>query len=72
MTTEPASLFTITDYVVVVVYLLIVVVAGSWAGRGQKTVSEYFLAGRSMPWLVVSLSIVSTDLSAISYTGVPA
>ena len=72
MTTESASLFTTTDYLVVVVYLLIVVVAGSWVGRGQKSVGEYFLAGRSMPWMVVSLSIVSTELSAISYTGVPA
>ena len=44
------SPFTAVDYLVVVVYLLLVVVAGSGMGRGQSTVSEYFLAGRKMNW----------------------
>ena len=66
------SPFTAVDYLVVVVYLLLVVVAGSWMGRGQSTVSEYFLAGRKMNWLVVCISVAATDLSAISFTGVPA
>ena len=66
------SPFTTIDYIVVVLYLLLVVVAGSWMGKGQSTVSEYFLAGRNMNWLVVCISVAATDLSAISFTGVPA
>ena len=40
MTTESASLFTTIDYLVVVVYLLLVVVAGSWVGRGRATIKR--------------------------------
>ena len=69
MDTSP---FAAVDYLVVVSYLLLVVVAGSWMGRGQSTVAEYFLAGRKMNWLVVCVSVAATDLSAISFTGVPA
>ena len=35
MTTESASLFTTIDYLVVVVYLLLVVVAGSWVAEAE-------------------------------------
>ena len=67
-----ASPFTGIDYLFVVFYLLLVIGAGSWIGKGQKTVGEYFLASRKMNWLVVCISIAATDLSAISFTGVPA
>ena len=66
------SPFTAVDYLVVVSYLLLVVGAGSWMGKGQSTVAEYFLAGRKMNWFVVCVSVAATDLSAISFTGVPA
>ena len=69
MDTSP---FTAVDYLVVVSYLLLVVVAGSWMGKGQSTVADYFLAGRKMNWFVVCVSVAATDLSAISFTGVPA
>ncbi len=60
-----------TGWVIIVLYLVIVVALGSFFARGQKEVSDYFLAGRSMGWLAVAISIVATDLSAISYIGCP-
>ncbi len=53
-------------------YLLSVVGLGSWFARGQHDLKDYFLAGRGMRWWPVAISIVATDLSAISYMGAPA
>ena len=64
--------FATLDYVVLGVYLVAVVVLGSLFVRGQKSIDDYFLAGRSMPWFAVCLSIIATDLSALSYMGAPA
>ncbi len=65
------SAFTAVDYVVVVVYLATCITLGSWLCRGQSSIGEYFLAGRKAPWILACISIVATDLSAISYMGVP-
>jgi SSS family transporter len=64
--------FTAVDYVVVVAYLATCIALGSWLCRGQSSIGEYFLAGRKAPWILACVSIVATDLSAISYMGVPA
>ncbi len=60
-----------TGWVVIVLYLAAVVILGSLFARGQDNVSEFFLAGRSMGWLAVGISIYATNLSAISYIGTP-
>ena len=38
----------------------------------QKDTSSYFLANRNMPWVAVSLSVVASLLSALTYLGAPA
>ena len=58
------------DIVVLILYLLLVLGIGWFAGRHRGTV-EYFLAGRSMGWLPVGLSIMVTSFSAINYTSIP-
>lgn len=62
---------TAADYAVVALSLAIAVAIGCWAGRGQDSLGEYFLAGRNTHWLLACISIIATDLSAISYMGVP-
>src|ERR1044071_6605332 len=37
--------------------------------RGQKGIEGYFLAGRSLPWWAVGLSVMATQLSAITMIG---
>ncbi len=59
------------NYVILFVYLAAMVAVGAWMARRQKTTEDYFLAGRNMPWLVVSMSIFASLTSAISYMGVP-
>ena len=61
----------LVDWIVLVVYLLAMVAVGASFYKGQKTTKDFFLAGRSMGWLPVGLSVVATLFSAISYMSIP-
>lgn len=65
-----ATLSTI-DYVVLVLYILASVAIGVWFVREQRTVKDYFLAGQSMNWFVVAISVIAALFSGISYLGAP-
>jgi SSS family transporter len=66
-----AAVFTVPDYVVLAAYMVGVVVLGSWVGRGASSTTDYLLADRKMNWAIVAVSIIATDLSAVTYMGVP-
>jgi SSS family solute:Na+ symporter len=57
------------NWVVVVAYLAWVVGDGIRRSRGATTLEGYFLAGRSLPWWAVGLSVMATQLSAITLIG---
>ena len=57
------------DWVVVVVYLVLIVTIGVVTGRGNKEIEDYFLAKRSMPWWAIGLSVMATQVSAITLVG---
>ena len=59
----------VTGWIIVAVYLAGVVVMGTWFVKGQRNTTDYFLGGRSFGWLPVAISILVSDLSAISYIG---
>ncbi len=59
------------DYVVVVVYLGALLLFG-YVLRNQSSEGDYFLGGRSMSWFPLTLSIMATQLSAISFVSAPA
>ena len=60
------------DVAVVVAYLAAIVVASFLLARRQKTGDDYFLAGRRMGGLVLALSILANQASAVSLVGAPA
>ena len=60
------------DYAVIALYLLATMAIGTWMCRGQSTLGEYFLAERKTHWFVACVSIIATDVSAMSYMGTPA
>ena len=62
---------TIIDYSVLAAYLLLMILIGGYFSRQQRTSKDFFLAGRSMGWFPVGLSLMATLLSALSYTGIP-
>lgn len=59
------------DYIIIVVYLIGFLGIG-FLFKENKTSGDYFLGGRSMGWLPLSLSTMATQLSAISFISAPA
>lgn len=57
------------DWVVIALYLAYMVYDGSRRSRNTDRVSGYFLADRSLPWWAVGLSIMATQMSAITLVG---
>ena len=59
------------DYTVIISYLLLTTCIGIYAGRREKNAEDYFLAGRSMPWWLACISILATEISAMTFIGTP-
>ncbi len=57
--------------VVLVVYLVALTTFGSYLGRRRKSVNEYFLAERSVPWWAIAICIVATETSVLTFTSIP-
>ena len=57
------------DWAVVAAYLLWVVYDGLKRTKSTHEVEGYFLANRSLPWWAVGLSVMATQLSAITLVG---
>jgi len=57
------------DWAVLLVYLVAVVAFGVWTGRGNRRIEDFFLAGRQMRWWAVGLSVMATQISAITFIG---
>ncbi len=55
------------DWAVLCGSLISIVAYGLWRGRGSDSVNKYLLAGRSMPWYAMALSIMATQASAITF-----
>ena len=55
------------DWVVLVGSLASIIAYGLYRGRGSNTVDRYLLAGKSMPWYAMALSIMATQASAITF-----
>ena len=53
------------------VYLVAVLFGGWITSRRNAGVEDFFLGGRSIPWPAVLLSITATEISAVTFLGVP-
>jgi Na+/proline symporter len=56
----------VVDWLVVVVYITWIVVDGLRRSRATDRVDGYLLANRSLPWWAVGLSVMATQLSAVT------
>lgn len=59
------------DWTIIIVYLLGIIVLGSWFGKDQKNTRDYFLGSKDIPWWGIGLSIVAAETSALTIIGVP-
>jgi Na+/proline symporter len=55
------------DWIVLVTSLVSIIAYGLYRSRGSNTVDRYLLAGRTMPWYAMALSIMATQASAITF-----
>jgi sodium-coupled monocarboxylate transporter 8/12 len=59
------------DYIILAGYLAGVTLLGARFATRQHDAKDFFLAGRSMGWFPMVLSVIATDFSAISFLGAP-
>lgn len=59
------------DLAVIVAYLIGITAWGAWLGRNQTGGTDYFLGGRSLPWGAVTLSVVATETSTLTFLSIP-
>ena len=63
--------FTLTDWAVVAGYLILTTIVGHQMRGKQASIKDFFLGGRSLPWPAVSGSIIATEISGVTFIGVP-
>ena len=56
------------DWTILIAYLVWIVVDGIRLTKKSQELEGYFLASRSIPWWAVGLSVMATQLSAITMT----
>lgn len=64
--------FLLVDWLVLGGYLLLTTWIGHALRGKQATIRDFFLGGRSLPWPAVCGSIIATEISALTFIGVPA
>jgi solute:Na+ symporter, SSS family len=57
------------DWIVVLVYITWIIYDGLRRSKGTDKVEGYFLANRSLPWWAVGLSVMATQMSAVTMVG---
>ena len=57
------------DWAIVLAYIVWVVVDGLRRAKGTDKIDGYFVANRSLPWWVVGLSVMATQMSAVTLVG---
>ena len=57
------------NWLIVGAYVAYVLVDGVRRARGTREVEGYFLANRTLPWWAVGLSVMATQLSAVTMIG---
>jgi SSS family solute:Na+ symporter len=57
------------DWAIVLGYIVWVVVDGLRRAKGTDKIDGYFVANRSLPWWVVGLSVMATQMSAVTLVG---
>lgn len=63
--------FTLIDWGVVGLYLIFTTWVGHALRGKQGSIRDFFLGGRTLPWPAVTGSIIATEISALTFIGVP-
>ena len=65
--------FATIDYIVFAVYGAVIIGLGLWVSREreghEKDTSDYFLAGKALPWWAIGASLIASNISAEQFIG---
>ncbi len=59
------------DWILMSSFLIFVAVYGIWKTRGKKDINGYILANKSTPWYIITISIMATQASGITFLSAP-
>jgi Na+/proline symporter len=59
------------DGFVIVFYFVAITAIGLYMGRREKSLNDFALGGRRVPWWAVMASIIAAETSAATFLGVP-
>jgi SSS family solute:Na+ symporter len=59
------------DLAIIAVYLIGITLFGIRFRKKQRTLRDYFLAGRDIPWWAIALSIVAAETSTLTIISIP-
>jgi len=59
------------DFAIIAVYLVGITLFGLRFRKRQRSLRDYFLAGRDIPWWAISLSIVAAETSTLTIISIP-
>lgn len=63
--------FSRLDLFVVVAYLIAITLFGAHFRKSQRTLRDYFLGGRRLPWWAIAFSVVSAETSILTIISTP-
>ncbi len=61
----------ILDYSIIVLYLIAIAAFGIISGGKQRSVKDYFLGSKVVPWWAVCFSIVAAETSTLTFISIP-
>src|SRR6266571_4885197 len=59
------------DLAIIAVYLIFITLFGIRFRKRQRTLRDYFLADRNIPWWAIALSIVAAETSTLTIISIP-
>ncbi len=59
------------DYIIIASYLIGIAIFGIVSGGKQKSVKDYFLGSKVVPWWAVCFSIVAAETSTLTFISIP-
>src|SRR5689334_17618061 len=61
----------IVDGIIIIAYLIGITLFGLRFRKSQRSLRDYFLADRNIPWWAIALSIVAAETSTLTVIGTP-
>ncbi|MCX7963908.1 MAG: sodium:solute symporter [Candidatus Sumerlaea chitinivorans] len=62
----------LVDGLIILLYFVLITTIGLYMGRRERSLHDYALGGRQMPWWAVMASIIAAETSAATFLTVPA